>query len=586
MDRLSDSVPVALKPLIDPVFPFYMVVDDAFKVRGVGHSLAHVCGLSAGDDFHASFALIDPLFDTADAAPEWNRLLAMTNVRVVLRHHQSGLRLRGQFVVGPLQGGLVFLGSPWLEEPDDLERFGLRSADFALHDSTLDLLAAMQSTRTSIDDANQALKSLRTQSSQLHQVNAALQASARALDERNALLQDLGKIQLQYIAEPDSRACFEAMLATLIRFTDSEYGFVGEVLEDEQGAPYLRTHAITNIAWTDEYRALYASRLDSGLEFRNLDTLFGRVMTDRQVVIANDPGHDPRRGGLPPGHPAMHAFLGLPVFNADSLIGMVGVANRPGGYDAALVEATQPLLATYASLIEARRSRQERERARRTIQSQDSMIKQKENLIQEVHHRVKNNLQIVSSLLSLQKMDGITAEAAGQLDVAHARIASIATLHELLYRSADLESVRLGQLVRELVGTFSRIHGDIVHRVRFVFDLSDEIRVTEDQAGPLTLTLNELLTNATKHAFPGDRFGSITVSARVTMTGPPEQPLELRLLVADDGIGLPQGFDLARATGLGARIVSRLVRQLDGQIELEPGPVGTRWALRLPLSTG
>ncbi|MFM7121109.1 MAG: ATP-binding protein, partial [Gammaproteobacteria bacterium] len=101
----------------------------------------------------------------------------------------------------------------------------------------------------------------------------------------------------------------------------------------------------------------------------------------------------------------------------------------------------------------------------------------------------------------------------------------------------------------------------------------------------LTLTLNELLTNAVKHAFPGDRFGMITVSARVTMTGPPEQPLELKLQVADDGVGLPQGFDLARATGLGARIVARLVRQLAGQIALEPAPTGTRWALRLPLAT-
>jgi two-component sensor histidine kinase len=85
--------------------------------------------------------------------------------------------------------------------------------------------------------------------------------------------------------------------------------------------------------------------------------------------------------------------------------------------------------------------------------------------------------------------------------------------------------VRLGQLVRELVGTFARIHGDIVYRVRFVFGLSDEIRVTEDQDGPLTLTVNELLTNAVKHAFPGDRFGAITASARATMTGPPAQPL-------------------------------------------------------------
>ena len=141
----------------------------------------------------------------------------------------------------------------------------------------------------------------------------------------NTLLNAISRTQALYIAGADAHDVFEHMLTALLEMTGSEYGFIGEVLRDQDGIPYLRTQAITNIAWSDETRAFYAAHAPQGMEFRNLTTLFGAVMTTAQPVIANDPSRDSRGHGVPPGHPSLNAFMGLPFFRGDELVGMVGV---------------------------------------------------------------------------------------------------------------------------------------------------------------------------------------------------------------------------------------------------------------------
>ena len=167
------------------------------------------------------------------------------------------------------------------------------------------------------------------------------------------MLTAVGKLQSEYILKnkENHTQIFEELLKLLLGFTDSEYGFVAEVLTDEQGAPYLKTHAITDISWNEETRALFQKHKAAGLEFRNLNTLFGAALVTGQPVIANDPASDPRRGGLPPGHPPMNSFLGVPIWRGEKMIAMVGVSNRPGGYDMELVREIEPLLSTYATII-------------------------------------------------------------------------------------------------------------------------------------------------------------------------------------------------------------------------------------------
>lgn len=158
----------------------------------------------------------------------------------------------------------------------------------------------------------------------------------------------------------DRRALFDRILTNMLSVTRSAYGFIGEVLQRD-GQPYLKTHAITNIAWNKETRDFYEQNAPKGMEFTNLRTLFGHTLSTGEPVISNKPATDSRRGGLPSGHPALNHYLGIPIKDSDgAMIGMVGLANKPGGYSAADMDFLGPFLSTIATLITAMRIEQAR----------------------------------------------------------------------------------------------------------------------------------------------------------------------------------------------------------------------------------
>ena len=144
---------------------------------------------------------------------------------------------------------------------------------------------------------------------------------------------------------------FDNLLDSLLSLTNSPMGFIGEIMHDEEGLPYLRNHAITNIAWNRETRERYKKNIRTGLDFRNLNTLFGVTLTTGEVVITNAPADDPRSGGLPPGHRALSSYMGLPIYAGSRFLGMAGVANCPIGYDDETVELIKPFLGTVGSII-------------------------------------------------------------------------------------------------------------------------------------------------------------------------------------------------------------------------------------------
>ena len=165
------------------------------------------------------------------------------------------------------------------------------------------------------------------------------------------LLSAITRAQSQFVLNRDSRTVFDGMLDALLNLTESEYGFIGEVFYEDDGTPFLKTHAITNIAWNEETQSFYDENVEKGLEFRNMSTLFGNVIMNGAPVIANSPANDHRSGGIPKGHPPLNAFLGLPFFHRDQLIGMVGIANCARGYDERLIETLRPFLTTCTNII-------------------------------------------------------------------------------------------------------------------------------------------------------------------------------------------------------------------------------------------
>jgi PAS domain S-box-containing protein len=185
----------------------------------------------------------------------------------------------------------------------------------------------------------------------------------------------LSRLQAHYIRGVEPRQVFDALLPELLALTRSEYGFIAEVWRDAEGEPYLKIFTLTNIAWDDPTRRLVEQHRDSGLEFRNLRTLFGAAVRSGQPVIANEPHIDPRRGGLPPGHPPMRAFMGVPLHQGEQMVGMVGVANRPGGYEEALLGQLQPLFATVASIMGQVQLDRERRRAEMALRDSESLYR-------------------------------------------------------------------------------------------------------------------------------------------------------------------------------------------------------------------
>jgi PAS domain S-box-containing protein len=202
----------------------------------------------------------------------------------------------------------------------------------------------------------------------------------------------------------------------------------------------------------------------------------------------------------------------------------------------------------------------------RTEKALASAVAAKAVLLKEVHHRVKNNLQVVSSLLSMQA-DLLPGNGFSRvLNECQRRVEAMAMIHDRLHSTDDADRLDFREYVTSLARDLFYAYGVNANRVGLRLDL-DTVDLGLNQAIPCGLILNELLTNAVKYAFPETRSGEI----RVTLKGDEDDRVILR--VADNGIGLPGGFDLKHSRSLGLRIVDILARQLDGnlQVETEPG---------------
>ncbi|MEN3953292.1 ATP-binding protein [Iodidimonas sp. SYSU 1G8] len=207
----------------------------------------------------------------------------------------------------------------------------------------------------------------------LEVTNARLVTETGQLEQQRQLLELLTFTQSEFIASDNWRGTFDPILQRIIAFTGSEYGFIGEVLHDPDGKPYLRTFAMTNLAWNDETRAFFESGIGRGLEFRNLKTLFGAALESGRVVISNNAHDDPRAGGLPSGHPPLRHFLGLPLVRGGEFVGLIGLANREGGYDKAYVDFLWPLALTCGQVIEALRLADRRRDAEYALGESEAM---------------------------------------------------------------------------------------------------------------------------------------------------------------------------------------------------------------------
>jgi PAS domain S-box-containing protein len=209
------------------------------------------------------------------------------------------------------------------------------------------------------------------------------------------------------------------------------------------------------------------------------------------------------------------------------------------------------------------------------IRDLETALQEKTILLKEVHHRVKNNLAVISSVLAMKADSTHTAETRQALEDSRQRVRSMALIHEQLYGQENLHTINFADYTTELLRELTEILVSDHWRIIVETNL-EPIELSVNLAVPCGLILHELVTNAFKHAFPGGRRGEVRVSFREC------EPGFLEMSVEDNGIGLLAGSRNTRADShLGLRIVEILTRQLDGCFGQEPCP-GARFVLRFP----
>jgi two-component sensor histidine kinase len=188
-------------------------------------------------------------------------------------------------------------------------------------------------------------------------------------------------------------------------------------------------------------------------------------------------------------------------------------------------------------------------------------LKEKEILLQEVHHRVKNNLQVISSILSLQS-NYVTDERTKEiLWESQQRIKSMSFVHETLYRTADFSSIDFHEYLRALASNLLHSYKPTGVDVDFRQSI-DSISMPIDQAIPCGLIVNELISNSLKYAFTGKKKGSLELCVK-------DEGENICLRVTDDGVGLPQDFKYEESESLGIQLVYTLCEQLDAKLEIQ-----------------
>ncbi|MHC5858396.1 sensor histidine kinase [Nostoc sp.] len=184
-------------------------------------------------------------------------------------------------------------------------------------------------------------------------------------------------------------------------------------------------------------------------------------------------------------------------------------------------------------------------------------------LLKEIYHRVKNNLQVISSLLNLQ-----SAYIKDEHDLvifrqSQQRIESMALVHEKLYQSQDLAKINFGEYIRDLVASLFAAYEVNEDAIALAINIDDHVFLGLDTAIPCSLIIHELVSNSLKYAFPTGRNGTISLNIKK------DNDNQITLVVSDDGIGLPSNFNFKKLASLGWQLVDALSNQLSGNIDIQ-----------------
>ena len=428
-------------------------------------------------------------------------------------------------------------------------------------------------------------------------------------ERQNTLLQAIWKANQNFMTTQNIQNTSEELLKDILKFTESEYGFIGEVLHDDNQAPYLKIFALTNLgphqnAW-DKFQAQSEKRL----EFRNLNNLFGYAMVHQTSVISNNPSQDPRSGGIPAGHPPLKSFLGIPVFYAGQMIGFFGIANAKQGYNEQDIDQLSIFSQNFSSLIYAKRQQTQQAELNIALQKErdraDQANKAKSEFLANMSHEIRTPM---NGILGLSEL-GLKKKDPQQL---HEHLYKVHYSGRLLLRiiddildfskieagkmQLDPQPFYLTNLIDSLYSLFSTNAEQKGLKLSILSDCPPNLCLFADE-----IRLRQILNNLISNAIKFTEKGEVNVRIRALKSDPHQTTIQFK--VKDTGIGMTpeqtqnlfQAFNQADTsisrkhggTGLGLVISERLIEMMGGekmQMTTEVNQ-GTCFAFTLPLST-
>lgn len=332
------------------------------------------------------------------------------------------------------------------------------------------------------------------------------------------------------------------ILQEAIILTDSAYGFIGKILPNTKDMVLVSLKPPMPMSKQKKpILSLEEDGIYNGLMGHSLNFKKGFYTNDCSSHTSYEDQDD---------HLNIEKFLSVPVSLNDELVGQISLANSNRDYTEKDLDAINRFAYYYSLAIQKIRDRQQIKNS----------LKEKETLLKEIHHRVKNNLQIISSLLDLQEVyvdDDPTA--VNVLKESQNRVLSMAMIHEMIYQSEDLSHINFSDYIRNLVSNLFHSYG-AESNINSEIDV-DEIHLNIETSVPLGLLISELISNSLKYAFPTNKTGEISVKLS-------NKGQKFKLIISDDGVGIPEEIDFNTESTLGLRLVNSLVNQLNGTIQL------------------